>query len=54
MIDRIVLALAFTMTAGSAFAGSAPVSVPEPASIAVFGAAAVGAYASRKFKNRTH
>ena len=52
MIDRIVLAMAFTMMAGSAFAGAPPVRVPEPASIVVFGAAAVGAYAIRKFTNR--
>ena len=52
MIDRIILAMAFTMTVGSAFAGAFTVSVPEPASITVFSAAAVGAYAIRKFKNR--
>ena len=52
MIARIILAMAFTMTVGSAFAGFV-VQVPEPASISVFGAAAVGAYAIRKIKNRT-
>ena len=42
------------MTLGPAFAGfvgTPPVSVPEPASITVFGAAVVGAYVIRRFKN---
>ena len=51
MTDRILLALAFVMTVGPAFA-DAIVDVPEPATITIFGTAAAAAFIVRKFSRR--
>ena len=50
MKERILMALAFVMTVGPALADA--IRVPEPATITIFGAAAVGAYVVRKSKGR--
>ena len=53
MTDRVLMALAFVMSVGPAFAfvGDA-ITVPEPASITIFGTAVVGAFIARKFGRR--
>jgi hypothetical protein len=53
MRDRILMAAAFVMTVGPALAGDS-IRVPEPATIAIFGAALVGAYVVQKFKGRKY
>jgi hypothetical protein len=52
MKDRIFMALAFAMTIGPALAGPGVITVPEPATITIFGAAVAGAYVLRKFMSR--
>ena len=51
MRDRVLVAFAFVMAVGPAFAGN-PTQVPEPASIAVFGAALTGAYIVRRMMGK--
>ena len=50
MKDRILIAAAFVMTVGPALADA--IRVPEPSTITIFGAVAVGAYVVRKFKGK--
>ena len=50
MANRVLLALAFIMSVGPAFAQT--VAVPEPASIAMLGAGAVAMYIVQKFGGR--
>jgi hypothetical protein len=45
------MAAGFVMTVGPALAVDA-IRIPEPSTITIFGAAAVGAYVVRKFKGR--
>ena len=50
MKDRILMVAAFVMTVGPALADA--IRVPEPSTISIFGAAAVGAYVVRKFRGK--
>ena len=52
MKDRILMAVGFVMTVGPALATVDAIRIPEPSTITIFGAAAVGAYVVRKFKGR--
>jgi hypothetical protein len=51
-MDRIVIAaLVLAGTVGPAFAGT-PVSLPEPATMTLFGVGAAGAYLIKRFAGR--
>ena len=54
MKNRIFMALAFVMTVGPAFAGIVPpVRIPEPTTLGIFAAGALGVYLVRKFMGST-